>query len=71
MSLSNKHILAGVPPVLPTYTIATLPAASATNSGVVVFVSDCANTSGGDGNVCVSNGSAWRRLDTGATAATS
>lgn len=71
MTLSNKHILSGVAPVLPTYTIATLPAASAANTNVLVFVSDCANGSGGDGNVCVSNGTVWRRLDSGATAATS
>lgn len=68
MTLSNAHILSGVAPVLPTYTVATLPAAASGNTGILVFVSDCLNTSGGAGNVCVSNGSAWRRLDTGATA---
>lgn len=57
---------------VPTYTVATLPAA-ATNTGAVAFASDAlkaAETTGlGTGNLVFSDGTDWIRVDTGATAA--
>jgi hypothetical protein len=54
-------------------TVATLPAASPANAGQVAYVANClkaAETTGtGTGNLCFSDGVAWRRVDTGATAA--
>jgi hypothetical protein len=56
-----------------TYTVATLPAAAASNAGVVAYASDArkaAESAGnGTGNLVFSDGSNWIRVDTGATAA--
>jgi hypothetical protein len=53
-------------------TLASLPAASAANKGLTAFVSNARKAAegaaAGTGNLVFSDGTAWRRVDTGATA---
>lgn len=51
---------------LATYTVATLPAAAAGNTGAVAY---CSNGNAGAACVVVSNGTAWKVVALGATAA--
>ena len=55
-----------------TFTVATLPAA-ASYTGCTAFASNALKasetTGNGTGNLVFSDGTAWRRVDTGATAA--
>ena len=62
----NAQPLAGTDPVsLPTYTVATVPAA-ASYPGALIYVSDGA---AGSPIVAYSDGANWKRVDTGATIA--
>ena len=53
--------------------VGALPAASAANSGAIVFSPDCRKAAegvgAGTGNLVFSDGSNWIRVDTGAVAA--
>jgi len=51
---------------LPTYTVATAPSASAAGAGTVIYVS---NGAAGSPIIAFSNGTDWKRSDTGATIA--
>lgn len=51
---------------LATYTVATLPAAAAGNTGAVAY---CSNGNAGAACLVVSNGTAWKVVALGATAA--
>ncbi len=53
---------------VPTYTVATAPSASDAGAGTVVFVS---NGAAGAAILAFSNGTDWKRSDTGATIAAS
>lgn len=53
---------------VPTYTVATAPSASAAGAGTVVYVS---NGAAGDPILAFSDGTDWKRSDTGATIAAS
>lgn len=53
---------------VPTYTVATAPSASAAGAGTVIYVSDGA---AGSAIVAFSDGTNWKRSDTGATIAAS
>lgn len=65
--MTANHVLSGLPPVVPTFTFANLPTASE-NTGMVAFCSNAAVTTG-TGQMVYSDGTAWRRVDTGANAA--
>jgi len=52
----------------PTYTVATAPSASDAGAGTLVYVSDGA---AGSAILAFSNGTDWKRSDTGATIAAS
>lgn len=54
-------------PVAPTYTVATVPAATG-RAGQMVYLS---NGAAGSVMLCFSDGTNWKRCDTGATAAAS
>jgi len=49
---------------VPTYTVATAPSASAAGAGTVIYVSDGA---AGSAILAFSDGTNWKRSDTGAT----
>ena len=49
---------------VPTYTVATAPSASSAGAGTLVFVSDGA---AGSAILAFSDGTNWKRSDTGAT----
>jgi len=49
---------------LPTYTVATAPSASTAGAGTLIYVSDGA---GGSPILAFSDGTDWKRSDTGAT----
>jgi hypothetical protein len=49
---------------LPTYTVATAPSASDAGAGTIIYVS---NGAGGTPILAFSNGTDWKRSDTGAT----
>jgi len=51
---------------VPTYTVATAPSASTAGAGTVVYVSDGA---AGSAILAFSDGTNWKRSDTGATIA--
>tara|TARA_R100000951_G_scaffold112044_1_gene111825 strand:+ start:974 stop:1198 length:225 start_codon:yes stop_codon:yes gene_type:complete len=51
---------------VPTYTVATAPSASDAGAGTLVFVS---NGGGGTAILAFSDGTNWKRSDTGATIA--
>ena len=51
---------------VPTYTVATAPSASAAGAGTVIYVSDGA---AGSAILAFSDGTNWKRSDTGATIA--
>ena len=57
---------------VPTYTVATLPAAASAGAGTVLYASDALKasetTGNGTGNLVFSDGSNWIRVDTGVTA---
>ena len=53
---------------VPTYTVATAPSASAAGAGTLVYVSDGA---AGSAILAVSDGTNWKRSDTGGTIAAS
>ena len=53
---------------VPTYTVATAPSASAAGAGTVIYVSDGA---AGSAILAFSDGTNWKRSDTGATIAAS
>jgi hypothetical protein len=53
---------------VPTYTVATAPSASAAGAGTVVYVS---NGAAGSAILAFSDGTDWKRSDTGATIAAS
>ncbi|MEO1440688.1 MAG: hypothetical protein AAFV33_09795 [Chloroflexota bacterium] len=63
----ETHILTGIPGYLGSFAFADLPAASA-YTGYYVFVTDGAVTTG-TGGMAFSDGTNWRRFDTGATMA--
>ena len=50
--------------VLPTYTVATAPSAVTAGAGTIVYVS---NGAGGTAILAFSDGTNWKRSDTGAT----
>jgi len=50
--------------VLPTYTVATAPSAATAGAGTIVYVS---NGAGGTAILAFSDGTNWKRSDTGAT----
>jgi len=54
--------------VLPTYTVANAPSAATAGAGTIVYVS---NGAGGTAILAFSNGTDWKRSDTGATIAAS
>ncbi len=49
---------------LPTYTVATAPSAATAGAGTIVYVS---NGAGGTAILAFSDGTNWKRSDTGAT----
>jgi len=49
---------------VPTYTVATAPSASSAGAGTIVYVSDGA---AGSAIIAFSDGTNWKRSDTGAT----
>ena len=51
---------------VPTYTVATAPSAATAGAGTVIYVSDGA---AGSAILAVSDGTNWKRSDTGATIA--
>lgn len=53
---------------LPTYTVATAPSASAAGAGTIIYVS---NGAAGSAILAFSDGTDWKRSDTGATIAAS
>ena len=53
---------------VPTYTVANAPSASSADAGTVVFVS---NGAAGSAILAFSDGTNWKRSDTGATIAAS
>jgi hypothetical protein len=53
---------------VPTYTVATAPSASSAGAGTLVFVS---NGAAGSAILAFSDGTNWKRSDTGATIAAS
>ena len=53
---------------VPTYAVATAPSASAAGAGTVIYVSDGA---AGSAILAFSDGTNWKRSDTGATIAAS
>ena len=53
---------------VPTYTVATAPSASSAGAGTVVYVSDGA---AGSAILAFSDGTNWKRSDTGGTIASS
>jgi hypothetical protein len=53
---------------VPTYTVATAPSASTAGAGTVIYVSDGA---AGSAILAFSDGTNWKRSDTGATIAAS
>jgi hypothetical protein len=53
---------------VPTYTVATAPSASSAGAGTLVYVSDGA---AGSAILAFSDGTNWKRSDTGATIAAS
>lgn len=53
---------------VPTYTVATAPSASSAGAGTLVFVSDGA---AGSAILAFSDGTNWKRSDTGGTIASS
>lgn len=53
---------------VPTYTVATAPSASSAGAGTLVYVSDGA---AGSAILAFSDGTNWKRSDTGATIASS
>jgi hypothetical protein len=53
---------------VPTYTVATAPSASSAGAGTLVYVS---NGAAGAAILAFSNGTDWKRSDTGATIAAS
>ena len=63
---SNNGFIGDI--VVPTYTVANAPSASAAGAGTVVFVS---NGAGGSAILAFSDGTNWKRYDTGATIAAS
>ena len=52
--------------IVPTYTVATAPSAATAGAGTIVYVS---NGAGGTAILAFSNGTDWKRSDTGATIA--
>jgi len=50
--------------VLPTYTVANAPSAATAGAGTIVYVS---NGAGGTAILAFSDGTNWKRSDTGAT----
>ena len=54
--------------VVPTYTVANAPSAATAGAGTIVFVS---NGAGGSAILAFSDGTNWKRSDTGATIAAS
>ena len=54
--------------VLPTYTVATAPSAATAGAGTIVYVS---NGAGGTAILAFSDGTNWKRSDTGGTIAAS
>jgi len=50
--------------VLPTYTVANAPSAATAGAGTIVYVS---NGAGGAAILAFSDGTNWKRSDTGAT----
>jgi len=53
---------------LPTYTVANAPSAATAGAGTIVYVS---NGAGGSPCVAISDGTNWKRPDTGGTIASS
>jgi len=57
---------------VPSYTVATLPAAASAGAGTVLYASNALKasetTGNGTGNLVFSDGSNWIRVDTGTTA---
>ena len=51
---------------LPTYTVASAPSASTAGAGTIIYVS---NGAAGNPIIAFSNGTDWKRSDTGATIA--
>jgi len=54
--------------IVPTYTVANAPSAATAGAGTIVYVS---NGAGGTAILAFSNGTDWKRSDTGATIAAS
>jgi len=54
--------------IVPTYTVANAPSAATAGAGTIVYVS---NGAGGAAILAFSNGTDWKRSDTGATIAAS
>ena len=52
--------------IVPTYTVATAPSAATAGAGTIVYIS---NGAAGSAILAFSNGTDWKRSDTGATIA--